>query len=91
MAESIVVYGPMVSGKTLNAEAICQAYGLKRVVNLDERLQRNGEDWQLSQNDVLMLTNDHALAERTAQRMRIQTVAIAEARERVGAGWRAPR
>ncbi|QNM62538.1 hypothetical protein XHV734_3824 [Xanthomonas hortorum pv. vitians] len=81
----------MASGKTLNAEAICQAYGLKRVVELDERLQRKGEDWPLSQNDVLMLTNDHALAERAAQRMRIQTVAIVEARERVGASWRAPR
>ncbi|WP_199914715.1 hypothetical protein, partial [Xanthomonas fragariae] len=69
----------MASGKTLNAEAIRQVYGLKRVVELDERLQRKGGDWQLSQNDVLMLTNDQALAERTAQRMRIQTVAIAGA------------
>ncbi|SMQ97107.1 hypothetical protein [Xanthomonas fragariae] len=91
MAESIVVYGPMASGKTLNAEAIRQVYGLKRVVELDERLQRKGGDWQLSQNDVLMLTNDQALAERTAQRMRIQTVAIAGARVRVGAAWRVPR
>ncbi|AAM42279.1 hypothetical protein ABQE73_09675 [Xanthomonas campestris pv. campestris] len=91
MAESIVVYGPMASGKSLNAEAICQAYGLKRVVELDERLQRKGEDWQLSQNDVVMLTNDQALAERTAQRMRVKTVAITEARLRVGAAWRALR
>ncbi|MGS0575505.1 hypothetical protein [Xanthomonas oryzae] len=81
----------MASGKTLNAEAICQACGLKRVVELDERLQRKGEDWQLSQNDVLMLANDKALAERTAQRMRIQTVAIAEACVPVGAAWRMPR
>ncbi|WP_167701845.1 hypothetical protein [Xanthomonas fragariae] len=81
----------MASGKTLNAEAIRQVYGLKRVVELDERLQRKGGDWQLSQNDVLMLTNDQALAERTAQRMRIQTVAIAGARVRVGAAWRVPR
>ncbi|MCL1558316.1 hypothetical protein [Xanthomonas nasturtii] len=81
----------MASGKTLNAEAIRQAYGLKRVVELDERLQRKGEDWQLSQNDVLMVTNDQALAERMAQRMRVETVAITEARLRVGAAWRAPR
>ncbi|AAW73866.1 conserved hypothetical protein [Xanthomonas oryzae pv. oryzae KACC 10331] len=40
---------------------------------------------------MLMLANDKALAERTAQRMRIQTVAIAEACVPVGAAWRMPR
>ncbi|RBI18928.1 hypothetical protein BRM01_21725 [Xanthomonas oryzae pv. oryzae] len=91
MAKSIVVYGPMASGKTLNADAICQVYSLKRVVELDERLQRKGDDWQLAQNDVLMLTNDRLLAELTAQRLCIEVVAIADARVRVGAAWRSPR
>ncbi|MDV2452677.1 hypothetical protein [Xanthomonas hortorum] len=91
MAESIVVCGPMGSGKTLNADAIRLAYELKRVVELDERLQRKGDDWQLAQHDVLMLTNDRLLAELTAQRLRIEVVAIADARVRVGAAWRSPR
>ncbi|KGR51223.1 hypothetical protein [Xanthomonas vasicola] len=91
MANSIVVYGPMASGKTLNADAICQVYSLKRVVELDERLQRKGDDWQLAQHDVLMLTNDRLLAEPTAQRLCIEAVAIADAHVRVGAAWRSPR
>ncbi|OOW63332.1 hypothetical protein Xlen_02580 [Xanthomonas campestris pv. leeana] len=91
MAESIVVCGPMGSGKTLNADAIRQAYQLKRVVELDERLQRKRDDWQLAQHDVLMLTNDRLLAELTAQRLRIEVVAIADARVRVGGAWRSPR
>ncbi len=91
MAKSIVVHGPMGSGKTLNADAIRQAYSLKRVVELDERLQRKGDDWQLAQHDVLMLTNDRLLAELTAQRLRIEVVAIADARVRLGAAWRSPR
>ncbi|MCC4621834.1 hypothetical protein LL965_17795 [Xanthomonas cassavae CFBP 4642] len=81
----------MGSGKTLNADAIRQAYSLKRVVELDERLQRKGDDWQLAQHDVLMLTNDRLLAELTAQRLRIEVVAIADARVRLGAAWRSPR
>lgn len=81
----------MGSGKTLNADAIRQAYELKRVVELDERLQRKGDDWQLAQHDVLMLTNDRLLAELTAQRLRIEVVAIADARVRIGCAWRSPR
>ncbi|MBV7306400.1 hypothetical protein KW404_17995 [Xanthomonas vasicola pv. vasculorum] len=81
----------MASGKTLNADAICQVYSLKRVVELDERLQRKGDDWQLAQHDVLMLTNDRLLAELTAQRLNIEVVAIADARAQVGSAWRSPR
>ncbi|PPT98677.1 hypothetical protein XaraCFBP7407_04180 [Xanthomonas arboricola pv. arracaciae] len=91
MAKSIVVHGPMGSGKTLNADAIRQAYDLKRVVELDERLQRKGDDWQLAQHDVLMLTNDRLLAELTAQRLRIEVIVIADARVQVGGAWRSPR
>ncbi|PPT94925.1 hypothetical protein XaraCFBP7407_13020 [Xanthomonas arboricola pv. arracaciae] len=90
MAKSIVVHGLMGSGKTVNADAIRQAYDLKRVVELDERLQRKGNDWQLAQHDVLMLTNDRLLAELTAQRLRIEVVVIADARVQVGGAWRSP-
>ncbi|WP_082576615.1 hypothetical protein [Lysobacter sp. Root604] len=89
MSKSIVVYGPMASGKTLNATALCKAYGLRRVVELDDR-PLDGKR-QLSAEGVLMLTCSHSLAEETARRLGVKLVSIAEARQRAGSTWRAPR
>lgn len=85
MAKSIVVYGPQASGKTRNAAALCKAYGLQRVVELDavpldvKRVASEG---------VLMLTNSYATAAATAQRLGVKVATIAEARHRAGHSWR---
>jgi hypothetical protein len=87
MAESIVLYGPQGSGKSLNAEAIRQAYGLETIVELDEILYTRGSEG-FDPIGQLIVTHDDRWACALARQWGLPTVHVDAARERVGAAWR---
>lgn len=82
MANSVVLYGPQGSGKTLHGAAIARKLGLNRVIDLEdvklmgERLQRQG---------FLYLSCSEPYAHRAASLLGTQVVHIDQALASIGA------
>ncbi|OAX88908.1 hypothetical protein A7D16_09295 [Xanthomonas nasturtii] len=87
MAESVVLFGPQASGKSLNAEALCQKLGLQEVIELDEVLFTFRAD-RVESSGQLILTCDEQQARTWSVRWGLRLMRIEEARAQLGAAWR---
>ncbi|WP_031421337.1 hypothetical protein [Xanthomonas euvesicatoria] len=87
MAESVILLGPQGSGKSLNADALCQRLGLQEVIELDEMLFTFRAD-RLESSGQLILTCDEQQARTWSVRWGLRLIRVEEARAQLGAAWR---
>lgn len=81
MPKSIVLYGPMASGKTRHGHAIAKRLGLNHVMDLDD-VQLQGE--RLQRSGFLYLSNSPAYAQRAANLLGSKLMDIADALALIG-------
>ncbi|MBV6866434.1 hypothetical protein [Xanthomonas euvesicatoria] len=87
MAESVILLGPQGSGKSINADALCQRLGLQEVIELDEMLFTFRAD-RLESSGQLILTCDEQQARTWSVRWGLRLIRVEEARAQLGAAWR---
>ncbi|MEN9150372.1 hypothetical protein P2C08_12925 [Xanthomonas perforans] len=87
MAESVILLGPQGSGKSLNADALCQRLGLQEVIELDEMLF-TFRAHRLESSGQLILTCDEQQARTWSVRWGLRLIRVEEARAQLGAAWR---
>ncbi|AZR21926.1 hypothetical protein [Xanthomonas vasicola] len=87
MAESVILLGPQGSGKSLNADALCQRLGLQEVIEPDEMLFTFRAD-RLESSGQLILTCDEQQARTWSVRWGLRLIRVEEARAQLGAAWR---
>ncbi|WP_372178136.1 hypothetical protein ACCQ23_05445 [Xanthomonas axonopodis pv. phyllanthi] len=87
MAESVILFGPQGSGKSLNADALCQRLGLQEVIELDEMLFTFRAD-RLESCGQLILTCNEQQARTWSVRWGLRLIRVEEARAQLGAAWR---
>ncbi len=81
MPKSIVLYGPVASGKTRHGHAIAKRLGLKHVMDLDD-VQLQGE--RLQRSGFLYLSNSPDYAQRAADLLGSMRMGIADALALIG-------
>jgi len=81
MAKSVVIYGPMRSGKTTHGAAIAQHHGLTRIIALED-VQLMGE--RLRRNGFLYLSCSEDYAARAARLLGNKVVHIDQALATIG-------
>ncbi|MBB5880781.1 adenylate kinase family enzyme [Xanthomonas arboricola] len=87
MAESVILLGPQGSGKSLNAEALCQQLGLQEVIELDDMLFTFRAD-RVESFGQLILTCDEQQAQTWSVRWGLRLMRVEEARAQLGTAWR---
>ena len=92
MAKSVVLFGPQGSGKSLNADGLMKAYGLKESFDLDDPWFPRGRDLRRRLDaGLLVLSCDIEDSREFARRHDALLITVATARLLVGAAWRDPR
>lgn len=81
MPKSIVLYGPMASGKTRHGQAIAKRLGLQHVKDLDD-VQLDGE--RLRRDGFLYLSNSPIYAQRAATKLGTPLMDISAALALIG-------
>ncbi|MBV6843579.1 hypothetical protein [Xanthomonas euvesicatoria] len=87
MAESVVLFGPQGSCKSLNAEALCQKLGLQEFIELDDLLFAFRAD-RLESSGQLILTCNEQQARTWSVRWGLRLMRVEEARAQLGDAWR---
>jgi MoxR-like ATPase len=83
--DTIICVGPPMSGKTLNAKAIAEAYGCQAVY------EAGSDDYamQRATGRILVLAHSRPI-DRQGRPMPGQVVTVGEARQRCGSAWIEP-
>ncbi|AGI06929.1 MULTISPECIES: hypothetical protein [Xanthomonas] len=87
MAESVILFGPQGSAKSLNAEALCQELGLQKVIELEDVLFTFRAD-HVEPFGQLILTCNEQQARTWSVRWGLRLMRVEEARAQLGDAWR---
>ncbi|NIJ79656.1 hypothetical protein [Xanthomonas cannabis] len=87
MAKSVIFLGPQGTGKSLNAELLCQRLSLQQVIELDDLLHTFRAD-RIGPVGQLIVTCNEQQAQTWSVRWGLRVLSVVEARAQLGAAWR---